>query len=432
MPRDIESYNRNVSIGSRIPSIGLGAGTSGFAPATFQAGVFTPQKEDMSLLQRSLQTLDERKEKTDQQRSAIMSAIGKLKLNAAEDKWKYDYANRIGSQIDSAAQFGDYSTALETATRLAGEAITSPEVIGRVRANEQYEKEVQLQQARVDRKDISQATYKWWMKNNPYKYQDNYDDNGNIVGGSIYEPSFRPVDDINWASTAMAAFKLITPYKKSSSKDGGSNVTNNTSAPITRGKTTYKPGESIGSTSHSSSSIEKVTKEQITARMEELLSSTSDGYKQAEQAYDVAVDEFKDLEEKYNTAVAENPDSEEVKILGQKIDARKHLMYRNGSKIGYKEYYARMITDSLFAEGLAYDWRTSSSGGTSSYSISERSAGGNPGGRLISDSYFPGAKFNYATGYWEGANVKQKVDTETAQNGVSTSSSNISHRFKTR
>ena len=432
MPRDIESYNRNASIGSRIPSIGLGAGTSGFAPATFQAGVFTPQKEDMSLLQRSLQTLDERKEKTDQQRSAIMSAIGKLKLNAAEDKWKYDYANRIGSQIDSAAQFGDYSTALETATRLAGEAITSPEVIGRVRANEQYEKEVQTQQARRDSGDISQATYKWWMKNNPYKYQDNYDDNGNIVGGSIYEPSFRPVNDINWASTAMAAFKLVTPYKKSSSKDGGSNVTNNTSAPITRGKTTYKPGESIGSTSHSSSSIEKVTKEQITARMEELLSSTSDGYKQAEQAYDVAVDEFEDLVEKYNTAITENPDSEEAKILGQKIDARKHLMYRNGSKIGYKEYYARMITDSLFAEGLAYDWRTSSSGGTSSYSISERSAGGNPGGRAISDSYFPGARYNYETGYWEGAYVKQKVDTETAQNGVSTSSSNISNRFKKR
>ena len=432
MARDIDLYNRNVGRGSRIPNIGIGAGSSGFAPATFQATIFTPEKEDMSLLQRSLQTLDERKERTDQQRSAIMSAIGKLKLNAAEDKWKYDYANRIGAQIDSAAQFGDYSAALETATRLAGEAITSPEVTGRVRANEQYEKEVQTQQARRDRGDISQATYKWWLKNNPYKYQDNYDDNGNIIGGSIYEPSFRPVNDINWASTAMAAFKLVTPFKSSVSRDGGSNVTNNTSAPITRGNTTYKPGESVGSTGHSSSSQEKVTKEQITARMEELLSSTADGYKQAEQAYDVATDEFNDLVEQYNTAVTENPNSEEARILGQKIDARKKLMYRNGSKIDYKEYYARMITDSLYADGLAYDWRTSSSGGTSSYSISEPSTGGGRGGRAISDTYFPGATYNYETGYWEGANVRQQVDTETAQNEVTTSSSNISNRFKTR
>ena len=410
----------------------ISLGNIAFNPATFQGAVFTPQQENMSLLQRSIETLDARKEKTDQQRSAIVSAINNLKLNQAEDKWKYDYADRIKSKIDSAIQFGDYSNALEVATKLAGDAVSSPEVLGRLRANEQYEKEVQTQQARRDRGDISQATYKWWMKNNPYKYQDNYDDNGNIVGGSIYEPSFRPVNDINWASTAMAAFKLITPYKSSVSRDGGSNIINNTSAPITRGKTTYKPGEVIGSTSHSSSNQEKVTKEQITARMEELLSSTSDGYKQAEQAYDVAVDEFKDLVEKYNTAIAENPDSEEAKILGQKIDARKQLMYRNGSKIDYKEYYARMITDSLFADGLAYDWRTSSSGGTSSYSISESSTGGSHSRRPISDSYFQGSRYNYETGYWEGANVKQKVDTETAQNGVSTSSSNISNRFKTR
>ena len=410
----------------------ISLGNIAFNPATFQGAVFTPQQENMSLLQRSIETLDARKEKTDQQRSAIVSAINNLKLNKAEDKWKYDYANRIKSKIDSAIQFGDYSNALEVATKLAGDAVSSPEVLGRLRANEQYEKEVQTQQARRDRGDISQATYKWWMKNNPYKYQDNYDDNGNIVGGSIYEPSFRPVNDINWASTAMAAFKLVTPDKSSVSRDGGSNITNNTSAPITHGKTTYKPGEAIGSTSHSSNSREKVTKEQITARMEELLSSTSDGYKQAEQAYDVAVDEFKDLVEKYNTTIAENPNSEEAKILGQKIDARKQLMYRNGSKIDYKEYYARMITDSLFADGLAYDWRTSSSGGTSSYSISEPSTGGSRGGRLISDSHFPGARYNYETGYWEGSNVRQKVDTETAQNGVSTSSSNISKRFKTR
>ena len=69
MARDIDLYNRNIGRGSRIPNIGIGVGQSGFTPATFQAGVFTPQKEDMSLLQRSLATLDERKERTDQQRA---------------------------------------------------------------------------------------------------------------------------------------------------------------------------------------------------------------------------------------------------------------------------------------------------------------------------------------------------------------------------
>lgn len=403
-----------------------------FTPATFQGFAFTPQQEDMSLLQRSIDKLDERKEKTDQQRGAILSAINKLNLNQAEDKWKYDYANRIKSKIDSAIQFGDYSNALEVATNLARTADSTPEVLGRIRANEQYEKELQLQQARRDKEDISNATYNWWLKQNPYKYQDTYDNNGNIVGGSNYEPSFRPVNDINWASAAMAAFKLITPYKNSKSRDGETQVTNNTGETITRNGKTYKPGEVIGSSSHSTITEEKVTKEQITSRMEELLSATGDGYKQAEQAFDVALDDFKNLVEQYDEAILKDPNSEKVKNLGQKIDARKKLMYRNGSIIDYKEYYARMITDSLYADGLAYDWRTENRGGTSSYGISDVSGGNSGGNRQISGSWFPGAHYNIETSLWEGPPVQQGVDTNSSQQIIGQSSGNIVGRFNNK
>lgn len=406
----------------------ISLGNIAFNPATFQGAVFTPQQENMSLLQRSIETLDARKEKTDQQRSAIISAINNLKLNQAEDKWKYDYANKIKSKIDSAIQFGDYSNALEVATKLAGDAVSSPEVLGRLRANEQYEKEIQLQQARRDKEDISDATYNWWLKNNPYKYQDTYDNNRNIVGGSNYEPSFRPVNDINWASAAMAAFKLITPYKTSDSRDGQTQVTNNTGETIIRNGKTYKPGEVIGSSSHRTITEEKVTKEQITSRMEELLSSTRDGYKQAEQAFDVALDDFKNLLDQYKEANSKDPNSEETKNLSQKIDARKKLMYRNGSIINYKEYYARMITDSLFAEGLAYDWKTENRGGSSSYGITNIS-GGNNSRNITSPNHFDGATFNYLTGFWEGPPVQQSVDTNSFQQEVGRSSGNIVGRF---
>ena len=403
-----------------------------FTPATFQGFAFTPQQEDMSLLQRSIDKLDERKEKTDQQRGAILSAINKLNLNQAEDKWKYDYANRIKSKIDSAIQFGDYSNALEVATNLARTADSTPEVLGRVRANEQYEKELQLQQARRDKGDISNATYNWWLKQNAYKYQDIYDNNNNIVGGSNYEPSFRPVNDINWASAAMAAFKLITPYKNSKSRDGETQVTNNTGETITRNGKTYKPGEVIGSSSHSTITEEKVTKEQITSRMEELLSATGDGYKQAEQAFDVALDDFKNLVEQYDEAILKDPNSEEAKNLGQKIDARKKLMYRNGSIIDYEEYYARMITDSLYAEGLAYDWRTENRGGSSSYGISDVSRGNSSSNRQVSGSWFPGAHYNIETSLWEGPQVQQGVDTNNSQKIVGESSGNIVGRFNNK
>lgn len=415
---------------TQIPKISLQA--AGFTPAVFNPFVYTPREFDVSPLQRSLAQLDERKEQTDKQRSAIRLAFNQLKMNEVEDEFKQNYINNVINKIDNAAQFGDYSAALEEATSLADSSLTDPRVTGRVRAEEQYQKELQLQQARRDKGEISQATYNWWAKKNPYSYQDKYDNQGNVIGGTSYDPSFRPVNDINWASEAMAAFKLISPFKSTVSTDGGTTITNNTGAPINRNGTIVDAGVSKSSTGHSSQAQEKVTKEQITERIEELLSSSPDGYRQAEQAYDVAIDEFKDLIEDYDTAFAKDPNSEETKILGQKLDARKKLMYRNGSPIDYKEYYSRMITDNLYAEGLAYDWKISSSGGTSSYGITDGSGSGGRGGQYTSNNYFPGAKFNRVTGLWEGAYVRQKNNAETAQNEVTASSNGINKRFKAK
>lgn len=428
MPNYSDRYYKSLNRQRAIPEVSLAAG--GFTPAAFTPFVYTPKDYDVTPLQKSLATLDERKERTDQQRAAIRSALGKVKLNAAEDKWKNDYINDIMSKIDNAAQFGDYSAALETATDLAGKSLSDPALTSRVRANEQYEEEIKRQKERVAKGEISQNTYAWWLKNNSYKYSDIRDDNGNVIGGTEYEPTSRPVNDINWASTAMAAFRMVSPYKMSKSTDGSTTVHNNTGAPLTRGGKTYKPGEGISSSGHSSQSQEKVTKEQITARMEELLSATPDGYRQAEQAFDVAMYDFQNMVDKYNSLIEENPDSQEAKDLAQKIDQRKHLMYRNGSLIDYKEYYSRMITDSLFAEGLAYDWKTTSSGGSSSYSLSDVSGHTSGGGRVTSPNPFPGAKFNYVTGQWEGVLVRQQTDTESAQRGVSDAENNISLRFE--
>lgn len=221
MARDIDLYRQNVGRGNRIPNISLGTGVSGFTPADYDATIFVPQKEDMSLLQRSMQTLDERKEKTDQQRAAIMSAIGNLKLNEAEDKWKRDYADRISARIDSAAQFGDYSAALESATRLAGEALSSPEVTGRLRYQENREKWLSNLENRATRGEIDSDTLARARAENAYAYSDTYDDNGRIIGGTDWKASFEPVKDINLSQVMAEIKSLVTPSSTSKSGKGG-------------------------------------------------------------------------------------------------------------------------------------------------------------------------------------------------------------------
>lgn len=137
MPNYSDRYYKSLNRQHSIPNTQLAAG--GFTPAAFTPFVYNPKEFDISPLQRSLATLDERKEKTDQQRAAITAALSKVNLNEADTEWKQNFINNISAKIDSAAQFGDYSAALEEATRLAGEAISDPELLAREKENENYQ-----------------------------------------------------------------------------------------------------------------------------------------------------------------------------------------------------------------------------------------------------------------------------------------------------
>lgn len=219
MPNYSDRYYKSLNRQRAIPNVSLAAG--GFTPAAFTPFVYAPKEFDVTPLQKSLATLDERKERTDQQRAAIMSALGNLKLGPEEDKWKADYANRISKRIDAAAQFGDYSAALEEATRMAGEALSSPEVTSRVRYHEAREKWLTNLENRAARGEIDSDTLARAKYENAYNYQDTYDDNGNIIGGTAWNATFEPVKDLNLSQVMAEIKSLVTPSSKATSGKGG-------------------------------------------------------------------------------------------------------------------------------------------------------------------------------------------------------------------
>ncbi len=409
---------------NRSPQMSLKQATP--IQGSFTPIVYTLQTEDLNLLQRSLAQLEARQTSAAEQQAKFNETAAKLQalVNPEEKQWVYDYINKQSAGFKNSIESGDYGAALRQATVAGSNLLSTPEAMGRIRAQEEYQQEVKTQQARRDRGEISQNTYDWWMSTNPYKYEDTYDKNGNIIGGSSFVAESRPVADINWAAQAQAAFKMITPYKKTI---GGTNSV-----------TSDKPGDKVGNNivsneyGYSASSggthtIEKVTKQQILDNIEELLSSTPDGYRQAEQAFDVATYETNKMIKRYEELIAKDPTSEQTKNLGQKLEARRKLMYKNGSPIDYKEYYARMVTDNAFAEGLAYDWRTDV---TQSSSTTIRQSGTiGRGGAITSGSYFPGATYDFNSGLWYGPNVRQQIDTEGAQQGVGGAAAGITNRF---
>ena len=348
-----------------IPTMSLK--TVQFNPTVFTPTQYEYKAADMSILERSLAQRETRMKEAAQGKSAVDKALGELelKLNPAEAKWFEGYKQDIRNQIQSSIDSGDYGAAVRDATTLAGSVMQDPRILGRIRSQEAYDRELKTQQTRRDNGEIGQNTYDWWVANNKYSYTDNTDANGNVVEGSPWKAESTPVKDINWAERAATAFKLITPKKNTSSKGGGSDITN-------------ADGTSKGSKWSSSSGIEQITVEDILDNIEELLSDTSDGYRQAEQAYDVAMFDYKRLEQKWKNAVASG--SADADKLEAQLKERKSLMYKNGAPIGYKEYYARKVINNHYADTLAYKWATS---GKENFSSKDNYAPGSGGGGAV-------------------------------------------------
>ena len=396
---------------NRIPQMSLKQATP--IQGSFTPIIYTPQTEDLNLLQRSLAQFEARQTSAAEQEAKFNESAAQLQtlVNPEEKQWVYDYINKQSAGFKSSIESGDYGAALRQAAIAGRNLLSTPEAIGRIKAQEEYKQEVKTQQARRDKGEISQNTYDWWMTNNPYKYEDTYDNNGNIIGGSSFVAKSRPVSDINWAAQAQAAFQMISPYKKSITKN-----------PSSIGDVTNIESSKLDGYSHAT---QRINKQDIIDNIEFLLASTPDGYRQAEQAFDVATFEINKMKKQYEELVAKDPNSDEAKIMGQQLEIRRKFMYNNGSPIDYKEYYARMVTDNLYADKLAYDWRTDVETpvikGTIAQPNPQRIQPGSP-------TPYPGAVYNYETGLWYGPNVRQETDTEGAQQGVGNAVSGINER----
>ncbi|MBO7692998.1 MAG: hypothetical protein J6T10_10250 [Methanobrevibacter sp.] len=384
-----------------------------YAPGVYQGFSMNFKPLDVTPIAQSLDKIEARMNRAAEQQTAVDVALAKVEsqLNPAEREWFAGYKQDIKNQIQGDIDAGNFGSAIRKATKLAGDVASDSRIIGRIEANAKYQEEIKKQKDRVARKEVSQDAFNWWLKQNEYNYEDKYDAAGNVVSG--YEQKFTNLySQLNIPGLAVAAVNMIKPQKGSTSTDGSTTVHNNTTGVLTRGGETYKPGEAINKSGHRSTSFEKISKDDLIANMQEIIALTPGGIEQIEQEYAVALDKFNDFVKQYEEAYNADPYSEETKRLGQQLEKRKDLLFKNGSETTYDDYFAKVITDNLFAQNLAYDWRNTSSGNTSSYSLSStnnRNTGGTYGS---SSTYFPGAVYNSRTQMFEAPMTQQKTNAE--------------------
>ena len=324
MPRN------NILTGNILPS-------GSFAPATFQGNIFTPQQADISLLARSLDKIEQREIATSQQRGAIVKAIADLDLNPAEDQWRNDYANNIRSQINGLVQIGDYSNALNRAAILAGEMYTSPALRGRLRAQQDYKKFVDETQRRTD---IDQRTKNWALATNPYSYQDITNDNGDIVGGTEWQPSNRPVGQIDLSKLGSLALSWVKPTKSSGSSamfvDSEGNFTKDIS-------------KAVDVAYQTTSGVEYLGKDKLREAINAAIDMTPGGRAAIEQDYKVAEWEYNNLSEEQKKTIGETEftDSNGRTLTREEFLAKKINPWVNAAA------YSNSESKTTYGSGLA-------------------------------------------------------------------------------
>lgn len=312
-----------------------------------------PVRSNLEALSQALNKIDERSDKAIQQKSAITNAIGQLKLNAAEDKWKYDYAKRIEQKINDAAQYGDYSRALDVATELAGSATSSPEVMGRIRANEAYEKKKGEVESLANSGVISGLTKERWLAQNKYAYGDIRDENGNIVGGTDWKAGWDPVKKVDMSRLVTLAGQLAAPVKRATSsssqhsvsdEQGVGNGGTSTPASLQSVKTGYS------TSSGSSYQRETLTKQKIDEVYNKLFALDGDNMNALIQQYDDIKWKVNQLKDELSTTT----DPEKRKSLQDSINVFSDDIYdSNGQLLKVKEYMLSKI--GVITKDMAYD-----------------------------------------------------------------------------
>lgn len=312
-----------------------------------------PVRSNLEALSQALNKIDERSDKAIQQKSAITNAIGQLKLNAAEDKWKYDYAKRIEQKINDAAQYGDYSRALDVATELAGSATSSPEVIGRIRANEAYEKKKGEVESLANSGVISGLTKERWLAQNKYAYEDIRDENGNIVGGTDWKAGWDPVKKVDMSRLVTLAGQLSAPVKRATSSSSQRSVSDEQG--IGNGGTSTPEGLRSAKTGYSTSSgssyqRETLTKEKIDEVYNKLFALDGDNMNALIQQYDDVRWKVNQLKDELSTTT----DPEKRKSLQDSINSFSDDIYdTNGQPLTIKEYMLSKI--GVITKNMAYD-----------------------------------------------------------------------------
>nr|UWI40060.1 MAG: hypothetical protein [Bacteriophage sp.] len=164
-------------------------------PINFYTPTFRQQVNpiDLNVLAKTYNTLEQGHQQAIQTKSQIDAQLAQLDLNEAEDAWRQEQLNKVRNALTENMQYGNAYSSLDDIVGTYGDITSSPGMIGRLRAQQDYKAYMDNLDKRTD---LSEDYKNYYRAINKYNYQDITDKNGNVIGGSKWTPIDKEVSEI--------------------------------------------------------------------------------------------------------------------------------------------------------------------------------------------------------------------------------------------
>jgi hypothetical protein len=162
-------------------------------------------KHNLQVIGQTYDYLQNRHDVAVAQESELKKQIGQLELNAQEDEFKQLLVNNVQSKINDAMIDDFKGYALDDIVAEAGNLMSDPRVLGRLRAQQQYKAYQDNLNARTD---LSEDYKNYYRQANTYHYEDKLDAAGNVIGGTEWKPAEQEVSEIPTSVIYNEALKI--------------------------------------------------------------------------------------------------------------------------------------------------------------------------------------------------------------------------------
>lgn len=249
-------------------------------PINFYTPTFRQQVNpiDLNVLARTYNTLEQGHQQAIQTKSQIDAQLAQLDLNEAEDAWRQEQLNKVRNALTENMQYGNAYSSLDDIVGTYGDITSSPGMIGRLRAQQDYKTYMN----NLDkRNDLSEDYKNYYRAVNKYNYQDITDKNGNVVGGTKWTPTDREVSEVPMNQILNQALQWAAKEQGGSSQTRWLDASGKVTDDITKSVT----GEIY---SHSKGKWQRLSKAKLAEAVKAVIENTPGAKASLDQDYKIA------------------------------------------------------------------------------------------------------------------------------------------------